>query len=153
MMQTINFKHTVSNVLYSITLDPSKKTVGPTLSNRPRLNKLKIRHSFDPLWYVTLLCYKLYSYHVLFVTWQLFYDCEINLPEGFLALLESKQCLASLLMYHGIQTTDSGTSLPLQLGLVEEKLGSFVYGHLSYTEPPVMHTSVYSKPYSSNMSQ
>lgn len=77
-----------------------------------------------------------------YVIWQLFYDCDIHLPEGFLALLESKQCLASLLMYHGIQTTDSGSSLPLHLGLVEERLGSFVYGHLSHAEPPVMHTSV-----------
>ncbi|XP_054286871.1 uncharacterized protein LOC129002819 [Macrosteles quadrilineatus] len=71
---------------------------------------------------------------------EMLYNCDIHLPEKLLELMEEKPCLVSLLMHHGTNSSESGTSLPIPLGLVEEKFATFVYGHLTHTEPPVQHT-------------
>uniref|UniRef100_A0A1B6F5V9 Thioredoxin domain-containing protein n=2 Tax=Cuerna arida TaxID=1464854 RepID=A0A1B6F5V9_9HEMI len=73
---------------------------------------------------------------------EMFYNCEIKLSESFKEALVEKPCLVSLLMYHGI-SPDSDSPQPLYLGMVEEKLASFVYGVMSHTEPPVTHTVAY----------
>jgi len=71
---------------------------------------------------------------------EMLYDCDLQLSESFTEALVARPCLATLLLFSGTETSDSGSECPPHLGYVEERLGAFVYGHLSHTEAPVKHT-------------